>query len=72
MWAQDQDQDQEKRECQGQAVASPFPSPASVSPVISVVGNSAGAHTLGHSPLAQVPREVLKVQTHLENPTHYT
>ncbi|XP_014437627.1 transcription factor E3, partial [Tupaia chinensis] len=58
----------ERRE---QAAAAPFPSPAPASPAISVVGVSAGGHTLGRPPPAQVPREVLKVQTHLENPTRY-
>ncbi|KAF6091652.1 transcription factor binding to IGHM enhancer 3 [Phyllostomus discolor] len=66
-----QAQEQERRERREQAAASPFPSPAPASPAISVVGVSAGGHTLGRPPPAQVPREVLKVQTHLENPTRY-
>ncbi|XP_066105374.1 transcription factor E3 isoform X2 [Saccopteryx bilineata] len=66
-----QAQEQERRERQEQAAASPFPSPAPASPAISVVGVSAGGHTLSRPPPAQVPREVLKVQTHLENPTRY-
>ncbi|XP_052518830.1 transcription factor E3 isoform X3 [Budorcas taxicolor] len=64
-----QAQEQERRERREQA--SSFPSPAPASPAISVVGVSAGGHTLGRPPPAQVPREVLKVQTHLENPTRY-
>ncbi|XP_006902777.1 PREDICTED: transcription factor E3 isoform X2 [Elephantulus edwardii] len=66
-----QAQEQERRERQEQAAATPFPSPATTSPAISVVGVSAGGHTLGRAPPAQVPREVLKVETHLENPTRY-
>ncbi|OWJ99662.1 TFE3 [Cervus elaphus hippelaphus] len=66
-----QAQEQERRERREQAAASSFPSPAPASPAISVVGVSAGGHTLGRPPPAQVPREVLKVQTHLENPTRY-
>ncbi|KAB1253459.1 Transcription factor E3 [Camelus dromedarius] len=66
-----QAQEQERRERREQAAASPFPTPAPASPAISVVGVSAGGHTLGRPPPAQVPREVLKVQTHLENPTRY-
>lgn len=66
-----QAQEQERRERREQAAASPFPGPAPASPAISVVGVSAGGHTLGRPPPAQVPREVLKVQTHLENPTRY-
>ncbi|XP_059942778.1 transcription factor E3 isoform X2 [Mesoplodon densirostris] len=66
-----QAQEQERRERREQAAASPFPNPAPASPAISVVGVSAGGHTLGRPPPAQVPREVLKVQTHLENPTRY-
>ncbi|XP_049623206.1 transcription factor E3 isoform X2 [Suncus etruscus] len=66
-----QAQEQERRERQEQAAASPFPSPAPASPAISVVGISTRGHTLGRPPPAQVPREVLKVQTHLENPTRY-
>uniref|UniRef100_A0A2K6LR71 Transcription factor binding to IGHM enhancer 3 n=3 Tax=Colobinae TaxID=9569 RepID=A0A2K6LR71_RHIBE len=66
-----QAQEQERRERREQAAAAPFPSPAPASPAISVVGVSAGGHTLGRPPPAQVPREVLKVQTHLENPTRY-
>ncbi|XP_019569871.2 transcription factor E3 isoform X2 [Rhinolophus sinicus] len=66
-----QAQEQERRERREQAAASPFPGPAPASPAISVVGVSTGGHTLGRPPPAQVPREVLKVQTHLENPTRY-
>ncbi|XP_055249211.1 transcription factor E3 isoform X4 [Moschus berezovskii] len=66
-----QAQEQERRERREQAAASSFPSPAPASPAISVVGVSAGGHTLSRPPPAQVPREVLKVQTHLENPTRY-
>uniref|UniRef100_A0A2R9A1Y5 Transcription factor binding to IGHM enhancer 3 n=1 Tax=Pan paniscus TaxID=9597 RepID=A0A2R9A1Y5_PANPA len=66
-----QAQEQERRERREQAAAAPFPSPAPASPAISVVGVSAGGHTLSRPPPAQVPREVLKVQTHLENPTRY-
>uniref|UniRef100_A0A6J0CWZ3 Transcription factor E3 n=1 Tax=Peromyscus maniculatus bairdii TaxID=230844 RepID=A0A6J0CWZ3_PERMB len=66
-----QAQEQERRERREQAAAAPFPSPAPASPAISVIGVSAGGHTLGRPPPAQVPREVLKVQTHLENPTRY-
>uniref|UniRef100_A0A8C6QUF9 Transcription factor E3 n=1 Tax=Nannospalax galili TaxID=1026970 RepID=A0A8C6QUF9_NANGA len=66
-----QAQEQERRERREQAAAAPFPGPAPASPAISVVGVSAGGHTLGRPPPAQVPREVLKVQTHLENPTRY-
>ncbi|MBW04680.1 Transcription factor E3, partial [Eschrichtius robustus] len=56
-----QAQEQERRERREQAAASPFPSPAPASPAISVVGVSAGGHTLGRPPPAQVPREVLKL-----------
>ncbi|KFO22655.1 transcription factor E3 [Fukomys damarensis] len=66
-----QAQEQERRERREQAAATPFPSPAPASPAISVVGVAAGGHTLSRPPPAQVPREVLKVQTHLENPTRY-
>uniref|UniRef100_Q64092-4 Isoform 4 of Transcription factor E3 n=1 Tax=Mus musculus TaxID=10090 RepID=Q64092-4 len=66
-----QAQEQERRERREQAAAAPFPSPAPASPAISVIGVSAGGHTLSRPPPAQVPREVLKVQTHLENPTRY-
>ncbi|XP_036031285.1 transcription factor E3 isoform X2 [Onychomys torridus] len=66
-----QAQEQERRERREQAAAASFPSPAPASPAISVIGVSAGGHTLGRPPPAQVPREVLKVQTHLENPTRY-
>ncbi|XP_031244514.1 transcription factor E3 isoform X3 [Mastomys coucha] len=66
-----QAQEQERRERREQAAAAPFPSPAPPSPAISVIGVSAGGHTLSRPPPAQVPREVLKVQTHLENPTRY-
>ncbi|CAH6785728.1 transcription factor E3 isoform X1 [Phodopus roborovskii] len=66
-----QAQEQERRERREQAAAAPFPGPAPASPAISVIGVSAGGHTLGRPPPAQVPREVLKVQTHLENPTRY-
>ncbi|EGW06095.1 transcription factor E3 isoform X2 [Cricetulus griseus] len=66
-----QAQEQERRERREQAAAAPFPNPAPASPAISVIGVSAGGHTLGRPPPAQVPREVLKVQTHLENPTRY-
>ncbi|KAM6151334.1 transcription factor E3 [Rhynchocyon petersi] len=66
-----QAQEQERRERREQAAATPFPSPAPASPAISVVGVSTGGHTLGRAPPAQVPREVLKVETHLENPTRY-
>ncbi|XP_055453509.1 transcription factor E3 isoform X1 [Psammomys obesus] len=66
-----QAQEQERRERREQAAAAPFPSPAPASPAISVVGVSAGGHTLSRPSPAQVPREVLKVQTHLENPTRY-
>ncbi|KAM5220968.1 transcription factor E3 isoform 2-T2 [Ctenodactylus gundi] len=66
-----QAQEQERRERREQAAAASFPSPAPASPAISVVGVSAGGHTLSRPPPAQVPREVLKVQTHLENPTRY-
>lgn len=57
-----QAQEQERRERREQAAAAPFPSPAPASPAISVVGVSAGGHTLGRPPPAQVPREVLKVR----------
>lgn len=57
-----QAQEQERRERREQAAATPFPSPAPASPAISVVGVSAGGHTLGRPPPAQVPREVLKVR----------
>ncbi|XP_012887826.1 PREDICTED: transcription factor E3 isoform X2 [Dipodomys ordii] len=66
-----QAQEQERRERREQAAAASFPNPAPASPAISVVGVTAGGHTLGRPPPAQVPREVLKVQTHLENPTRY-
>nr|XP_021514285.1 transcription factor E3 isoform X2 [Meriones unguiculatus] len=66
-----QAQEQERRERREQAAAAPFPSPAPASPAISVVGVSSGGHTLSRPSPAQVPREVLKVQTHLENPTRY-
>ncbi|XP_052026868.1 transcription factor E3 isoform X3 [Apodemus sylvaticus] len=66
-----QAQEQERRERREQAAAAPFPSPAPASPAISVIGVAAGGHTLSRPPPAQVPREVLKVQTHLENPTRY-
>lgn len=66
-----QAQEQERRERREQAAANTFPSPAPASPAISVVGGAAGGHSLGRPSPAQVPREVLKVQTHLENPTRY-
>uniref|UniRef100_H0VLD5 Transcription factor binding to IGHM enhancer 3 n=1 Tax=Cavia porcellus TaxID=10141 RepID=H0VLD5_CAVPO len=66
-----QAQEQERRERREQAAATAFPNPAPASPAISVVGVSTGGHTLSRPPPAQVPREVLKVQTHLENPTRY-
>ena len=59
-----QAQEQERRERREQA--SPVPGPAPASPAISVVGVSAGGHTLGRPPPAQVPREVLKVRPHPE------
>lgn len=59
-----QAQEQERRERREQA--SSFPSPAPASPAISVVGVSAGGHTLGRPPPAQVPREVLKVRPYPE------
>ena len=58
-----QAQEQERRERREQAAAAPFPSPAPASPAISVIGVSAGGHTLSRPPPAQVPREVLKVRT---------
>ncbi|VTJ68227.1 Hypothetical predicted protein [Marmota monax] len=64
-------QEQERSEHPEQAAAASFPSPAPTSPAISVVGVSARGHTLGCPLPAQVPREVLKVQTPLENPTRY-
>nr|XP_040143255.1 transcription factor E3-like [Ictidomys tridecemlineatus] len=62
---------QERPERREQSAAASFPSPAPASPAISVVGVSAGGHTMGRPLPAQVPREVLKVQTPLENPTRY-
>uniref|UniRef100_A0A8D2H8J5 BHLH domain-containing protein n=1 Tax=Urocitellus parryii TaxID=9999 RepID=A0A8D2H8J5_UROPR len=62
---------QERPERGEQSAAASFPSPAPASPAISVVGVSAGGHTLGRPLPAQVPREVLKVQISLENPTRY-
>ncbi|XP_044539004.1 transcription factor E3 isoform X1 [Gracilinanus agilis] len=73
-----QAQEQEQRERRERAASGPFPSgPAPpASPAISVVvgagpGGSPGAVGLTRPASAQVPVEVLKVQTHLENPTRY-
>ncbi|XP_077458524.1 transcription factor E3b isoform X1 [Stigmatopora argus] len=62
----EQAQEQERREAQQQASASQL-RPTDTTPAISVSlpPNSA------RPPAAQVPVEVLKVQTHLENPTRY-
>ncbi|XP_057702605.1 transcription factor E3b [Corythoichthys intestinalis] len=62
----EQAQEQERREAQQQASASQL-RPTDTTPAISVSlpPNSA------RPPPAQVPVEVLKVQTHLENPTKY-
>ncbi|XP_034023176.1 transcription factor E3b [Thalassophryne amazonica] len=62
----EQAQEQEKREAQQQASASQLRSSHST-PAISVTLPPNAAHP----PSAQVPVEVLKVQTHLENPTKY-
>ncbi|KAL1020539.1 hypothetical protein UPYG_G00001410 [Umbra pygmaea] len=59
-----QAQDQERREAQQQASSTQL-RPADSSPAISMATGQARA------PPAQVPVEVLKVQTHLENPTKY-
>uniref|UniRef100_A0A6I8MYD3 Transcription factor binding to IGHM enhancer 3 n=1 Tax=Ornithorhynchus anatinus TaxID=9258 RepID=A0A6I8MYD3_ORNAN len=65
-----QTQEQERREQQQQAASAQFLAeraapPVPATPAISV--NSA----MGRPAPAQVPMEVLKVQTHLENPTKY-
>ncbi|XP_066566212.1 transcription factor E3 isoform X2 [Amia ocellicauda] len=63
----EQAREQERREAQQQQQASSaLPRPPDASPAISVSGPSAA-----RPPPAQVPVEVLKVQTHLENPTKY-
>uniref|UniRef100_A0AAY5KBL2 BHLH domain-containing protein n=1 Tax=Esox lucius TaxID=8010 RepID=A0AAY5KBL2_ESOLU len=61
-----QAQDQERREAQQQASSAQQRSTDS-SPAISMATGHPGARP----PPAQVPVEVLKVQTHLENPTKY-
>ncbi|XP_045065514.1 transcription factor E3-like isoform X2 [Coregonus clupeaformis] len=61
-----QARDQERREAQ-QQVSSAQLRTADSSPAISM----APAHAGARPPPAQVPVEVLKVQTHLENPTKY-
>ncbi|XP_068964312.1 transcription factor E3 isoform X2 [Petaurus breviceps papuanus] len=73
-----QAQEQEQRERRERAASATFPSgPAPpASPAISVVvGASPGGPSAGvgltRPASAQVPVEVLKVQTHLENPTRY-
>lgn len=62
----EQAQDQERREAQQQASVSHL-RPSDSTPAISVTLPPAAARP----PPAQVPVEVLKVQTHLENPTKY-
>ncbi|XP_003973766.2 transcription factor E3b [Takifugu rubripes] len=62
----EQAQQQERREAQQQASASQL-RPADTTPAISVTLPQNAARP----PPAQVPVEVLKVQTHLENPTKY-
>ncbi|XP_076863223.1 transcription factor E3b [Brachyhypopomus gauderio] len=62
----EQAQEQERREAQQQASAAQLRPPDST-PAISVTVPAPGARP----PPAQVPVEVLKVQTHLENPTKY-
>uniref|UniRef100_H3CPE5 Transcription factor binding to IGHM enhancer 3b n=1 Tax=Tetraodon nigroviridis TaxID=99883 RepID=H3CPE5_TETNG len=62
----EQAQEQERREAQQQASASQL-RPADSTPAISVTLPQNAARP----PPAQVPVEVLKVQTHLENPTKY-
>ncbi|XP_020832233.1 transcription factor E3 isoform X1 [Phascolarctos cinereus] len=73
-----QAQEQEQRERRERAASTTFPSgPAPpASPAISVVvgaspGGPSGGVGLTRPASAQVPVEVLKVQTHLENPTRY-
>ncbi|XP_043829675.1 transcription factor E3 isoform X3 [Dromiciops gliroides] len=73
-----QAQEQEQRERRERAASTTFPSgPAPpASPAISVVvgaspGGPSGGVGLPRPASAQVPVEVLKVQTHLENPTRY-
>ncbi|XP_045548806.1 transcription factor E3 isoform X3 [Salmo salar] len=61
-----QARDQERREAQQQVSSAQLRTTDS-SPAISV----APGHTGARPPPAQVPVEVLKVQTHLENPTWY-
>ncbi|XP_029580111.1 transcription factor E3 isoform X2 [Salmo trutta] len=61
-----QARDQERREAQQQVSSAQLRTTDS-SPAISV----APGHTAARPPPAQVPVEVLKVQTHLENPTWY-
>ncbi|XP_048872694.1 transcription factor E3a isoform X1 [Brienomyrus brachyistius] len=62
----EQAQDQERREAQQQASTAQL-RPADSSPAISV---SVPSSTARQTP-AQVPAEVLRVQSHLENPTKY-
>lgn len=62
----EQAQEQERREAQQQASVSHL-RPADSTPAISVTLPPSAARP----PPAQVPVEVLKVQTHLENPTKY-
>ncbi|KAJ8017296.1 hypothetical protein DPEC_G00016370 [Dallia pectoralis] len=61
-----QAQDQERREAQQQASSAQQRSTDS-SPAIAMVT----CHPVTRPPPAQVPVEILKVQTHLENPTKY-
>ncbi|KAK2874223.1 hypothetical protein Q8A67_021376 [Cirrhinus molitorella] len=62
----EQAQEQERREAQQQASVAQL-RPTESTPAISVTVPS----TAARPPPAQVPVEVLKVQTHLENPTKY-
>lgn len=62
----EQAQEQERREAQQQASVSHL-RPSDSTPAISVTVPA----TAARPPPAQVPVEVLKVQTHLENPTKY-
>ncbi|CAL1608660.1 unnamed protein product [Knipowitschia caucasica] len=62
----EQAQEQERREAQNQASAS-HQRASDITPAISVTV----PQTAARPPPAQVPVEVLKVQTHLENPTKY-
>ncbi|XP_051531500.1 transcription factor E3-like [Myxocyprinus asiaticus] len=62
----EQAQEQERREAQQQTSVAQF-RPTDSTPAISVTFPPTGARP----PPAQVPVEVLKVQTHLENPTRY-